>query len=212
MENYTEIDIVKWSRKEQYDFFRTFDDPFFNITARVEVGKLVHFCKMNHLSFNLACLFLSQKVINGIPEFRMRTDGDRVLLFDRVNCGSTVLMDDNTFRYCYFRYSDDVFEFDREGKRQIELLKKDPDFSPRDNEPDNIHYSTIPWISFSSVKHARRFGTGDSIPKLVFGKWTEEGGKIFLPVSVEAHHALVDGYHAGLYFSGLQDEINTLPA
>ncbi|WP_409294071.1 CatA-like O-acetyltransferase [Peribacillus sp. SCS-26] len=33
----------------------------------------------------------------------------------------------------------------------------------------------------------------------------EENEKIKLPVSVQAHHALVDGVHIGQYFMKLQD-------
>ena len=45
----------------------------------------------------------------------------------------------------------------------------------------------------------------DSIPRISWGKYFEESGKIKLPLSVQAHHALVDGIHVGQYFNTIQE-------
>ena len=210
MGTFNEIAIKSWKRKAQYEFFKDYEDPFFNITADVEIGNLLSFVKRNQLSFNLSFLFYSQKVIQSIPEFKTRIEGDKVLEYERIHCGSTILMPDQTFSYCYFAYSDDVFEFNKLGRESINQLILHKDFNPREGEADIIHYSSIPWISFNSIKHPRKFGKNDSIPKIVFGKYRMSEGKLVLPVSVEAHHALMDGYHLGLYFDGLKDEFQGL--
>lgn len=210
MHSYKEIDIQDWERKSQYNFFKSFDDPFFNITSNVDIGHLPGYVQEKGYSFNLACLFYSQQVIHSIPEFRLRMEGEKVILFDKVNCGSTILLDDHSFSYCYFEYDDNLETFDRKGKQNIELLRRQGDFNPRDGELDNIHYSSLPWIPFTAIKHARRFGITDSIPKIVFGKWYEDRGRQLLPVAVDVHHALLDGYHLGLYFSRLSEAFSKL--
>jgi Chloramphenicol O-acetyltransferase len=45
----------------------------------------------------------------------------------------------------------------------------------------------------------------DSIPRISWGKYFEEVGKIKLPLSVQAHHALVDGIHVGQFFNTFQE-------
>jgi chloramphenicol O-acetyltransferase type A len=45
----------------------------------------------------------------------------------------------------------------------------------------------------------------DSIPRIAWGKYFEENGKIKLPLSVQVHHALVDGLHVGQYFNAIQE-------
>jgi len=67
-----------------------------------------------------------------------------------------------------------------------------------------IHYSVIPWVKFTSFKHARKFDKNDSIPKIVLGKYQMENGKMNMPVSVEVHHSLMDGLHVGKYFDLFQ--------
>ena len=42
------------------------------------------------------------------------------------------------------------------------------------------------------------------IPKVAFGKYRDAGGRVLMPVSVEGHHALMDGLHAGRFFERLQ--------
>ena len=66
-----------------------------------------------------------------------------------------------------------------------------------------IYFTTLPWISFTSFAHARNKGRGDSIPRIVFGKFTEEGERLMLPISVEVHHALMDGLHVGRFLNRL---------
>ncbi len=74
-----------------------------------------------------------------------------------------------------------------------------------------IHCSFIPWVNFTSFKHARKndmdaFG----IPKFVFGKFTDENNKKMMPFSIEVHHALMDGFHVGKFIEKLQYNLNAL--
>ncbi|MCB0574850.1 MAG: hypothetical protein KDC61_09825 [Saprospiraceae bacterium] len=42
------------------------------------------------------------------------------------------------------------------------------------------------------------------MPKIVFGKYFASGDRLLMPVSVEVHHALMDGLHAGRFFGRFQ--------
>lgn len=53
---FKEVDTSAWDRKATYEFFRDYEDPFFNITANLDVTRLVPFCKQNGLAFSLAAL------------------------------------------------------------------------------------------------------------------------------------------------------------
>jgi len=46
------------------------------------------------------------------------------------------------------------------------------------------------------------------VPRLAWGKYFEENGKILLPFSVQAHHSFVDGIHMGKYYECLQKYLN----
>ena len=49
---FTEIDLDNWHRKPTYEFFKDYDDPFFNFAANVDVTHLYRFCKRNGLAFS----------------------------------------------------------------------------------------------------------------------------------------------------------------
>lgn len=205
------FDVENWIRKPQYDFFKTYEDPFFNITATIEVSNLYTYCKKHDLSFSLACIYVAIKSINEIQEFKLRIINNEVFLFDAVNIGSTILNDNKTFSFCYFLNQPSIVEFDKQGKEVIENHKKGIFFEPKEELLGLIHCSTIPWISFTGIKHARK---GDEarqgIPKIIFGKVFEENNTKKIPFSVEVHHALMDGYHVALLFEKMQYFINDL--
>ncbi|HZH86636.1 MAG TPA: CatA-like O-acetyltransferase, partial [Brumimicrobium sp.] len=78
-----------------------------------------------------------------------------------------------------------------------------------DIKKDLIRHSTIPWNSFSGLLHPTNFDQKESVPKITFGKFTIREGKRMLPISIEAHHGLVDGFHIAKYLTEFQNQLNT---
>ncbi len=207
---YRELDLQSWNRKDQYEFFKDYDNPFFNIVANINVTRLYEFCKKKNISFFLSSLFCSCKAANAVEEFRYRIKDDKIIVYDTIHAGSTILHSDNTFGFCYFDYFEDHRKFAAHAQKEIEQLRKTKKLEPRVDADNLIHYSVIPWISFTSFQHARNLGTQDTIPKIVFGKHFQEGAVKKMPVSVEVNHALLDGYHVGQYFERLQQTVDTV--
>jgi chloramphenicol O-acetyltransferase type A len=48
----------------------------------------------------------------------------------------------------------------------------------------------------------------DSVPRISWGKYFEQGRQVMMPLSVQAHHAFVDGRHMGAFFTGLQNHLD----
>ncbi len=207
---YKEINPETWKRKALFAFFKEFDDPFFNISAYLDVTPLYLFCEKNNLSFFLSNLHCALETANEIPEFKMRLLNGKLVEYDEVNIGSTILHDDETFTFCYFGRIPDIFEFNKKGKKNIEKQKQSQKLDPRLNELNAVHCSVIPWIAFTSFKHAKNFGNEDTIPKIVFGKLFDENGRKKMPISVEVNHAIMDGFHVGKYFEMFQNRIDRL--
>jgi chloramphenicol O-acetyltransferase type A len=207
---FREVDIERWERKAAFEFFKDYEDPFFNITANLNVTRLYSFCKEKGLAFSLAGLFYSLEAANEIREFRLRFNGESVVEYDRIDATQTILNDDNTFSFCYYPMQPTVFEFDAAGKQSREKYKALKTFDVETDRIDLIYYSAIPWISFTAFKHASRGDNRQSVPRIVFGKVFDEGSEKKMPLSVEVHHALVDGLHVGRYFDLFQEKINSV--
>lgn len=203
------LDIESWNRKAQFHFFRQYDLPFFNICSELDVTNLSNHAKAKNCSFFVVSLYCSLRAANEVEEFRYRIQGERVAVHDIVHAGSTVLNDNGTFSFCYFDYSNDFGVFSRNVTDVLEENRaRGGVLDPQDDRDDMIHYSVIPWIRFTSVSHPRRLRQEDTVPKIVFGKYHESKGAMIMPISVEVHHAMMDGLHVAKYLDLVQNYAN----
>jgi chloramphenicol O-acetyltransferase type A len=207
--DYRELDVEAWERKATFEFFRDYKDPFFNMAANVDVSRLYSFCKRRGWPFSIAALYCSIATANEIREFRLRMIDEKVVEFDRVEASQTILNDDHTFSFCYFPWRDTLDAFVEEGHRSREKYAALKSFDVEAGRLDLIYYSVIPWISFTSFKHANSGDNRQTVPRMVFGKIFEQDGKRLMPFSVEAHHCLMDGYHVGQYFNLFQEKLDS---
>jgi len=204
------LDLENWNRKELFYFFREYEQPFFNICADVDVTSLVKFTKERNISFFKASLYLSLKAANEIEPFRYRIRENKVIVHEVIDGGSTVLNEDETFSFSYFDYDPNFKKFEEKATKELErIASQEKSVNPADERDDLIHYSMIPWISFTSFAHARKPGKEDSVPKIVFGKYAEQNDLIKMPVSVEVHHSVMDGIHVGKFFELFQVYLNS---
>ena len=67
--------------------------------------------------------------------------------------------------------------------------------------------SALPWLHYTALLQPVA-GGDESNPRITWGKFAPDAqGRLMLPVSVLAHHALVDGLHLGRFYTGLEREI-----
>jgi len=207
---FTEVDLDSWPRRTTYAFFKEYDDPFFNLTAPVDVTHLYRFCKQNDLAFSLTALYCAQVAANEIREFRLRLFDGRIVEFDKIHATQTILNEDETFSFCYFEMHNDVFEFNRAGRAALQKYKALKSFNVESERVDLIYYSVIPWVPFTSFKHATRLDRTQTVPRVVFGKMYDEGDRKQMPLSVEANHTIMDGIHVGKLFNRVQEIADSL--
>lgn len=199
------IDLDTWYRKDHFEFYRTFKQPFFNVCATVDVTNTVNYCKENQLSFFICSLFLLGYTANQIEAFRYRINKDSVEIHDKIEISCTVLNNDESFSFCEFGGCGAFDEFYPQAELLMANIKQGfKSIKPINNKDNKIFCSVLPWLHFTSFSHAQKQQEQDSTPRLVMGKYKKNQHEIAMPVSVEVHHALVDGLHVGQYFEKLQ--------
>ncbi|HEX8291455.1 MAG TPA: CatA-like O-acetyltransferase [Pyrinomonadaceae bacterium] len=199
------LDTEAWSRRHLFRLFRDYDDPFINVCADVDVTRLLGFVRERGLSLFVTYHFLSTKTANEVEPFRYRLRGGRVLVHERVDGGAIVLLDDDSFTFVYFDFEEDFPAFHGRARAAVERARREPPpLDQRADRDDLIYHSVIPWVSFTSISHARDSRRQSGIPKVTFGKYRDVGGRVLMPVSVEVHHALMDGLHVGRFFERLE--------
>ncbi|HEX5832699.1 MAG TPA: CatA-like O-acetyltransferase [Pyrinomonadaceae bacterium] len=202
----TYLDLATWPRRELFEFYRDFDKPYFNICTRLDVTNLLKVLP-NHPGVGVALTYhyFALKAANEIEPFRYRLRNGQVLVHDVINGGTTLMLPNETFTLVYFDYAETFGEFIGPAQQAVAAMKKDGTFRPRHEDDARIHCTTLPWISFTSFSHARNWRREDSVPKISFGKFTNENERTLMPFSVEVHHALVDGLHVGRYVERIEE-------
>lgn len=200
------LDVAAWSRRHHFEFFKDYHNPFFNICTNVDVTPLLSLTRATKdISFLVAYHFFSIKAANEVEPFRYRLRGERVLVHERIHAGTTLLLADENFSFAYFDYTENFEDFHTNAKAAIESAKAGGvQLYQRAERDDLIYHSVIPWATFTSISHARKGERQESVPKISFGKYRADGGRTMMPVSVEVHHALMDGLHVGRYFERLE--------
>lgn len=202
------LDIENWNRKNHYKFFKEFDYPHFNICGNIDITKLLRLIKARRESFFMAFLYIAVKAANDIEEFRYRIREDKVIVHDTVSPSFTVMADEGVFSFCTAEYTGDYSEFYMAASRETEKAKYCATIEDERGRDDLLYITSIPWISFTGITHPVHMSPVDSIPRISWGKYFEEGEKVKLPLSVQVHHALADGVHVGQYFIRLQEMLD----
>ncbi len=200
------VDLNTWNRKEHFEFFVGFNEPFFGITTTVDFTLGYQKIKDLGYPYFLFYLYKSLQAANSIEAFKYRIDNDQVYLYDEIHASPTIGREDYTFGFSFIAYDKDFKHFIDKAQKETTLVKNSTGLCHNDNTKriDTIHYSSIPWYNFTGLTHARHFEFIDSVPKISFGKYSKIGGKLTLPIAINVHHALVDGYHIGLYLEEFQ--------
>lgn len=202
------IDLEQWSRRGAFEFFRGYDNPYFNVCTTLNATALLEHTRARQRSFSLACVYLALRTANEYEPFRYRLDAGRVLVHDRVHAGTTTLLDDDRMAFVYFDYDDDFVRIEADAQRAREAARRagaGTGMNAQDHRTDLIHFSFLPWIEFTALSHARNWRREDSVPKITFGRYSTEDARVKLPISVEVHHALLDGVHVGRFLTRVQE-------
>jgi chloramphenicol O-acetyltransferase type A len=202
------LDIDNWVRKEHFHFFNQFEEPFYGLCITLDCTKAYKVAKEKSISFFLYSLYQSLTAANTIEPFKYRIENGEVLIYDRIDGGSTIARSNGTFGYGSLTYHPSLDLFIAEGNKVVEQVQQATTLV-RSSAENIIRYSSLPWIDFTSLSHARMYSVKDSCPRISFGKMTEKDGKRTMPVSIHVHHALVDGLNVGQYIDCFQALMNS---
>lgn len=188
-------------RKKHFDFFRAMDQPHFNLVANVDITAFVALIKAHQLPFTPHLVFLLSKAANDIRAFRWRIRGEEVVEHVSVQPSFTVPTEvSEVFSFCTVDYHPEARVFIERAISTIHRMKTEPDFEDEPGRDDYLFMSAIPWVSFTGLSHAMHYSPADSVPRISWGKYFEQGDKLMMPLAVQAHHATVDGRDMGHYF------------
>jgi chloramphenicol O-acetyltransferase type A len=204
VEDVRRIDFASWPRRKHYELFSAYAYPYFNLCADVDVAPLVRAARAGRSSFTAHLLYPLARAANSIPELRHRIRGDDVIEHGVVHPATTVLGEDDLFAFCFIEYVEDGGAFVRSAIEALECARRSPSIEDEPGRDDFLFMTAIPWVSFTSMMHPVPLSPPDSAPRIAWGRFRTEGGRMPMPLSLHAHHGLVDGIHAGRFYERVQ--------
>lgn len=205
----TPIDLATWPRKQHFAFFKEFSLPYFNVCVSLDMAALYNKCKSEPYSFFHSYVYLTLEACHDYAPMRQRIIDSLPVQLSSVRGSVVELAEDETFRFSYFEKQASMEDFSKHAIAVGKTSKAKPFFSDAfaatEGQPDLIHISVLPWLNFTGFSHAVSEGHGLGIPKFVFGQYDSQTGK--MPLSIDVHHALMDGLHVARFVKILQEKI-----
>ena len=201
------IDLATWNRREHFTFFSAFEEPFFGLVATVDCTRALAEAKRLGVPFFLYYLHAALQAVNQVEALRFRIEDSQVYCYDRIHASATIGRPDHTFGFSFIEQHDELAAFVPGATAEIAAVQASEGLRLNETtgRPDVIHFSALPWVRFTGLSHARNFTHPDSCPKISVGQTYVEGAATLLPVSVNVHHGLADGYHVGLFLAAFQE-------
>ncbi|MBB1303133.1 MULTISPECIES: CatA-like O-acetyltransferase [unclassified Pseudoalteromonas] len=210
----TPIDLATWPREQHFSLFKEFTQPYFNVCVQLDMGALYQHCKSQQCSFFHAYIYATLQASNAYQPMLLRIIDGVPWQLAAQRASVVELADDDTFRFSYFSQQATLNDFQIHANRVSLAAKQQPLFSTAfaqtEGQTDLIHISVLPWLNFTSFSHAHTQGNHFGIPKLVFGQFDAQKGT--MPISIDVHHALMDGLHVAKFIEQLQQSIDALCA
>jgi len=205
------IEIDTWIRKEHFNWFKNFDEPFWGIVSEVDCSIAFENSKKENIPFYHNYLHKSLMAINLLEEFRCRIENESIVCYDKINASATLNNKDGLYAMSFLEYYESLQEFSKIAKEEEARVSKISGLGVNSDtyRTDVIHYSSVPWFKLTGLTHARNFKFNDSVPKITFGKFEQIGKKKIMNISINGHHGLIDGSHAGKYLKLFQELLNS---
>ena len=208
--SFIKIDLERYDRRPHFEYFSSLQYPYVGITNNVEVSELVRFCKAKDYSFYLMFLHAAAIAADGVRQLRQRIHEGGIIEYSECPTSHIELLENNTYCYCTLHHHMTMEEYIPCAVEARNLCRQNGSIDEDDDSDSMYFISTLPWLHYTAMIQPVAGGE-ESNPRITWGKFQEDyRGKKQLPVTLLAHHALVDGIHIAMFYQNLEQEIKKI--
>lgn len=209
---YEIVNLETWKRGKLFRFYIETLRNVMSMTVDIDVTALIEFVHAHGLKFYPAMMWVVSKAINQREEFKYGWDKEGNLIhWDYISpYYADFHKEDEQFVKLFTEYSDDLFEFHARFLSDRERYKDLRAFDLTEHPENTFDVSCLPWVKYKSFD-IHVFDEGKYLaPVVTWGKYETENGKTVLPLSMNIHHAVADGWHLSRFFADVHEIINKL--
>lgn len=207
---FNKIDMQTWNRKESYSHYFNSVPCTYSMTVNLDITSFIKVVKVNNYKFFPVILYALSQIVNEHKEFRMDLDEDKnVGYYDYSNpCYAIFHNETETITNAWSEhttnlemflqnYNDDMSKYQNDFQNSKPLIGK-----------NYFNVSCIHWTSFTGFNLSLQKGYDFLPPIFTIGKYFSDGNEIILPLAIQVHHAVCDGFHLARFINELQDYLN----
>lgn len=206
--SYHKIDMSRYERKAHFEYFKSMLNPYVGVTANVDITSFYQRVKNGARPFFLSFLYEAVWAANSVRQFRQRIVNDAVVEFDFCGSSHTVLRDNGAYAYCALNLNMTLDAFLPYALKMQDITREHGGIEEGGESVGRFFISSLPWLSYTSITQPV---PADSNPRITWGKYFEQGGKLVMPVTALVNHALADGMHISQFFEALNHRLARTP-
>ena len=200
------IDLNTWKRKEYFNHYYAAIPCTYSMTVKLDITRV----KLAGKKLYPTLLHAITTVVNRHNEFRtaFNTLGELGIYDVMYPCYTVFHKESEMFSNIWTPYSESyesfvsAYENDLIRYGAVEKMEAKPQLPP-----NTFPVSMLPWESFESFNLNLQKGYDYLLPIFTIGRYSQENGRYVLPLAIQVHHAVCDGFHVCRFITELREII-----
>lgn len=199
---YKVIDMATYPRRDQFELFNSYAYPYMGLTVNVDITDFLRAVKSRGADFHLSFCWCIYRAANAVTEFKHRIKDGRIVEYPETLMSTTLSMPDGNYCYCDFDCSLPFDEYLPKAKEAKRLAIERGTIEEYKDVDASLFCSCVPWLSYTALVQPVPY-PADSNPRITWGRYFEQNGRVLIPVSLLCNHALMDGRHLSEFYKAL---------
>lgn len=203
---FTPIDRETWPRTEYFDHYFSQVSCTYSAVFQLDITRI----RRQGQKLYPTMLYHIAGEVNRWEEFRTALNGAGQLgIYDRLHpCYTVFHPESETFSNLWTEYDPDYETFCAAYRRDMAQYSNHLGLEGKPGTPENTFpVSMLPWASFQGFNLNLQKGYDFLLPIFTMGKFQTENGRTLLPLAVQVHHGVCDGFHLCRFINGLQERL-----
>lgn len=203
---FTPIDRETWPRTEYFDHCFSQVPCTYGAVFQLDITRI----RRQGQKLYPTMLYHIAGEVNRWEEFRTALNGAGQLgIYDRLHpCYTVFHPESETFSNLWTEYDPDYETFCAAYRRDMAQYSSHLGLEGKPGTPENTFpVSMLPWASFQGFNLNLQKGYDFLLPIFTMGKFQTENGRTLLPLAVQVHHGVCDGFHLCRFINGLQERL-----
>lgn len=209
---FEKIDIDSWQRKPYFDLYFNQMKCTYSVTVNMDITGVIRFKEAEGVKLYPLLISALARSVNNHKEFRTAMDScGNIGIWDVLHpCYTIFHKETETFSNIWTEWNGNFETFLKSWSNDIERFGNCFSLHAKLETPENAFpVSSIPWTTFTGFNLNITSDGKYLLPIFTFGRYFEVDGKILIPLSIQVHHAVCDGFHVSRLIKEIQQTFDS---